>query len=206
MARAAVDAVLDGESKRKVVVVVGQPGTGKTRGCLTAIIQELLGLGVKTILRVGYKDRVLYLMKKNDQTEEYNVWKRSVFGWDFTAEAQDRSTVAAIDPPEGTSHYVVSSAPCRIVKVAGNNSGNHFPNIQKDGLLLVTAMPVSEETAAVTEFLWNPRTTPRPGDPTNPPLQDKVDEILRRSSARGAQLARVVFVEPVPATGVSHQI
>ena len=184
MARAAVDAVLDRRRSKGKVVVVGQPGTGKTRGGLTATIQELLGRGVKTILRVGYKNRRAYLMKKNDQTGEYNVWERSVANWDTTAEANDPSTVAVIDPPEGSSNYV-SSASCSIVMFASNNSQNHFPNIEKDGVLLVTAMPVEEDTTAVTEFLWDPRTTPRPDDPPDPSPQDKVDEILRRSQLVG---------------------
>ena len=184
MARASVDAVLDKRSNGKAVVV-GQPGTGKSRGGITATIQELMFRGYN-VLRVGYKDGKVYHFKPGDDSEQYTVrlLEGDISQWANSRPAKDPNTVAVIDPPEKTSDYR-DYAPCKIIKYASNNSQNHFRNIHKDGVLLITAMPTAAETAAAAQYLWNPNTTPKPGDLVDPPLEEKVEEVLRRAGLVG---------------------
>ena len=59
MARLAIAAVQTLKSKGKVVVV-GQPGIGKTRGGLPYILQELLSQG-KAVIVVAFQTDALYL-------------------------------------------------------------------------------------------------------------------------------------------------
>ena len=184
IARAAVNAVLDHHRSKSKVVVVGQPGIGKTRGCLTAIIQELLSRG-HDVLRVGLKNGSVYWFKPRPGNPiTYTVWEctKSIYEWNKTAVARRENTVAVIDPPEEGGY--TDKGRCKIIKVASNNSKRHFHNIHKDGVLLVTAMPTAAETAAATAFLWN-GTTARPGAPKDPPFKDKVVEIRLRAKLVG---------------------
>ena len=72
IARAAVNAVLDHHRSKSKVVVVGQPGIGKTRGCLTAIIQELLSRG-HDVLRVGFKNGAVYWFSRILGTQSHTL-------------------------------------------------------------------------------------------------------------------------------------
>jgi len=179
IARAAVDAVFDDESMGKVVVV-GQPGTGKTRGSTTVTIQELLVQG-RDVLRVGYKDERVLLFEKNATTGVYEAWEFTgdISTWASTNKGRDREVVAVIDPPEKTSNYT-DIARCRVIKFVSNSAEHHFGNAYKDGVLLVTAMPTAAETAAVTRVLWNHKRTPMPGHSLDR-LEDMVAEILQRA-------------------------
>jgi hypothetical protein len=79
MAQLAIKAVRDPESKGKVVVI-GQPGIGKTRGGLTYTLQLLLAEG-KAVMRVGYKTNEVHLFLPRRGQKGHTTFRGKADEW-----------------------------------------------------------------------------------------------------------------------------
>ena len=112
---------------------------------------------------------------------EAELWGRSLLAFDIR-------TYALIDPPESGLYRDV--ADCHVIKWASNNEEKHYKNWEKDGHLLVTAMPTLEEVAVMVPILWTDA-TPFPGQKFAT-LEAKVEEIKKRCSVCSPML-RPVF-------------
>ncbi|KAJ8613161.1 hypothetical protein CTAYLR_007532, partial [Chrysophaeum taylorii] len=123
VARHAIDAT----ESSKDVIVVGDPGIGKTRGSMFFAMQELLAKN-KTVMRVGFKESKIILFKPGAQGK-YEVWVRSdASTWLGTDVANDPEAFVLIDPPEKRPYP--DMAECRTIKFASNNAEQHYPNAQ----------------------------------------------------------------------------
>ncbi|KAJ8600955.1 hypothetical protein CTAYLR_006310 [Chrysophaeum taylorii] len=182
VARHAIDAT----ESSKDVIVVGDPGIGKTRGSMFFAMQELLAQN-KTVMRVGFKESKIILFKPG-APGNYEVWVRSgASTWDVTDAASDPEAFVLIDPPEKRPYP--DMAECRTIKFASNNANEHYPNADKDKIVLVTAPPTKDELCAMVPTLWTAKTAP--GE-TFDTLKSKEDEILRRALLVGCA-PRYVF-------------
>ena len=154
-ARLAVSTVDDPRNPPKVTVV-GQAGIGKTRGGLAYNLQLLLWRG-EAVMRVGYKDKMTFLFLP-DEDGVYKVWQTNSSTWSLSQLAADARTYALIDPPEAAGAVYDDSASCHVIKYASNNAAKHYKNWEKDGMLLLTAMPSEAEVLVMTPILWTERT------------------------------------------------
>ncbi|KAJ8605740.1 hypothetical protein CTAYLR_007641, partial [Chrysophaeum taylorii] len=171
VARHAIDAT----ESSKDVIVVGDPGIGKTRGSMFFAMQELLAQN-KTVMRVGFKDEEIILFQPSAQGK-YEVWTRGRADiWHGALAARDPEAFVLIDPPEKRPYQDTSK--CRTIKFASNNANEHYPNADKDKIVLVTAPPTKDELRAMVPTLWTAKTAP--GE-TFDTLKSKEDEILRRA-------------------------
>jgi hypothetical protein len=150
MARLAIAAVRDPNSKPKVVVV-GQPGIGKTRGGLAYTLQELLAQG-EAVMRVGYKTNEVHLFLPQGDGKRYTAWQCPASQWSESDIVRESDLYVLIDPPEEGSY--TDRAPCFVIKYASNNV-KHYHNLHKDGTLLITATPTEEELLAMLPELWS---------------------------------------------------
>ena len=145
-ARLAVSTVDNPRNKPKVTVV-GQAGIGKTRGGLAYNLQLLLWRG-EAVMRVGYKDEMVFLFLP-DEHGVYKVWRTGSSTWSDSELAKDARTYVLIDPPEAAGAVYKDSPRCHVIKYASNNAAKHYKNWEKDGMLLVTAMPSEAEVLAI---------------------------------------------------------
>ncbi|KAJ8601454.1 hypothetical protein CTAYLR_010057 [Chrysophaeum taylorii] len=143
--RSAARHAIDATDYRKDVIVVGDPGIGKTRGSMFFAMQELLAQN-KTVMRVGFKDEEIILFQPSAQGK-YEVDARS-----------DPEAFVLIDPPEKRPYQDTSK--CRTIKFASNNANEHYPNADKDKIVLVTAPPTKDELCAMVPTLWTAETAP----------------------------------------------
>ena len=186
-ARLALDTV-DNPNNPPKVTVVGQAGIGKTRGGLTYTLQQLLWRG-EAVIRVGYKDEKAFLFLP-DEDGVYKVWRTKASAWSDSELAADARTYALIDPPEAKDVVYKDSASCHVIKWASNNAAKHYHNWEKDGMLLLTAIPSEAEVLAMIPFLWT-ELTPFP-DQRVATAEAKVEEIRKRCALVGCVL-RIVF-------------
>jgi len=136
--RNVVNHSLDALGEENRVCVTGQPGIGKTRGCMMYAMQSLLNV----------RAAVLY------------AWSTRADKFSETFLALDSRVVSLIDPPEQGPY--TAQAACRVLKFASNNAELHFRNWEKDGVLLVTSMPTAGEVTAMTPVLWDDDNSPHP--------------------------------------------
>jgi hypothetical protein len=149
MAQLAIAAASDPTSKPKVVVI-GQPGIGKTRGGLAFTLQLLLAEG-KAVMRVGYKANTVHLFLPRQDQSGYTVFISEAHQWSGSLLAQAIDMYVLMDPPESGPYR--DGASCRVIKYASNNV-KHYHNLTKDGSLLVTATPTEQEVLAMLPELW----------------------------------------------------
>ena len=150
MARLVIEAVQDSSSKRSVFVV-GHPGIGKTRGGLAYTLQELLSRG-EAVMRVGYKTNKAHLFLPRKNGDGYTVWLGKAEAWSSSRLVDESNLFVLIDPPERGIY--TDTAGCFVIKYTSNND-KHYHNLNKDGKLLVTAMPSESELLAMTKELWS---------------------------------------------------
>ncbi|KAJ8601450.1 hypothetical protein CTAYLR_009752 [Chrysophaeum taylorii] len=173
--RSAARHAIDATDYRKDVIVVGDPGIGKTRGSMFFAMQELLAQN-KTVMRVGFKDEEIILFQPSAQGK-YEVWTRGRADiWHGALAARDPEAFVLIDPPEKRPYQDTSK--CRTIKFASNNANEHYPNADKDKIVLVTAPPTKDELCAMVPTLWTAETAP---DETFDSLEKNEEEILRRA-------------------------
>ncbi|KAJ8612389.1 hypothetical protein CTAYLR_009636, partial [Chrysophaeum taylorii] len=184
--RSAARHAIDATESSSDVIVVGDPGIGKTRGSMFFAMQELLAQN-KTVMRVGFKDEEIILFQPSAQGK-YEVWTRGRADiWHGALAARDPEAFVLIDPPEKRPYQDTSK--CRTIKFASNNANEHYPNADKDKIVLVTAPPTKDELCAMVPTLWTAKTAP--GE-TFDTLKSKEDEILRRAMLVGCA-PRYVF-------------
>lgn len=187
--RSVVYHALDALEEHSNVCVTGQPGIGKTRGCMMYAMQALLYQGA-ALLYVGYKSKRMLLFLPGEDGS-YRVWTTTTRNFDYSFLALDERVVAVIDPPEEGTYS--SMAECRVLKFVSNNAMLHFRNWEKDGILLVTSMPTKKEVIAMTPVLWSERVTPHAwqvGEVNT--AEEKVAEIEKRIELIGP-IPRLVF-------------
>ncbi|KAJ8611555.1 hypothetical protein CTAYLR_007721 [Chrysophaeum taylorii] len=184
VARHAIEAAND----RGDVIVVGDPGTGKTRGSMFFTMQELLAAN-KTVMRVGFKESEIILFRPNNEGK-YEVWTRQdAWTWRNTNVSSDPEAFVLIDPPEN-GHYE-DMASCRTIKFAPTDEEQHYKNANKDKIVLFTGPPTKEELCAMIPTLWTANTAP---GKTFDSLESKKKEILQRALLVGCA-PRYVFSE-----------
>lgn len=187
--RNVVKHALDALKHTDAVAVTGQPGIGKTRGCMMYALQTLLHRRA-AVLYVGYKSgKMLLFLPREDGT--HRVWssRSDLFG--ITSLSLEKRLVSIIDPPEDGPYF--SMGECRVLKFVSNNADKHFRNWTKDGVLLVTSMPSEREVVAMTKVLWNDENTPHPwqrGEFNT--LQEKLAEVEKRIELVGP-IPRLIF-------------
>lgn len=157
-------------------------------------IQALLYQGA-AVLYVGYKSEEMLLFLPGEDGK-YRVWRTLSAMFSNTMLKLDSRVVAVIDPPERGAYS--ARAACRVVMFASNNAKKHFENWEKDGVLLVTSMPLKWEVLAMVIFLWNEVSTPsmwsshwwQVGKINS--LEEKIGEIEKRIDLVGP-IPRLVF-------------
>ncbi|KAJ8605739.1 hypothetical protein CTAYLR_007640, partial [Chrysophaeum taylorii] len=146
--RSAARHAIDATYKRRHVIVVGDPGIGKTRGSMFFAMQELLAQN-KTVMRVGFKDEEIILFQPSAQGK-YEVWTRGRADiWHDAFAARDREAFVLIDPPEKRPYQ--DTAECRTIKFASNNANEHYPNAPH-GLPVPTWQDRVQAVASVHEL------------------------------------------------------
>ena len=111
----------------------------------------------EAVMRVGYKDEMVFLFLP-DEDGVYKVWRTGSSTWSDSELAADARTYALIDPPEAAGAVYDDSASCHVIKYASNNAAKHYKNWEKDGMLLMMAMPSQAEALAMIPILWTERT------------------------------------------------
>lgn len=149
MAHLAIEAVQHRDSQKNVVIV-GQPGIGKTRGSLAYTLQILLFRG-KAALRVGFKSNQAHLFLPQGDGKGYSVWSCKAEFWSRSLLVDKPNLYVLIDPPENMQY--VYMARCHVIKYSLNNE-KHYRNFHKNGVILVTASPTENELVAMTRELW----------------------------------------------------
>ncbi|KAJ8602316.1 hypothetical protein CTAYLR_007706 [Chrysophaeum taylorii] len=185
VARHAIEAA----NERRHIIVVGDPGTGKTRGSMFFAMQELLAAN-KTVMRVGFKESQIILFEPNNNEGKYEVWTRQgADAWHDTDLARDREVFVLIDPPERGDY--ADMARCCTIKFAPTDEEQHYKNAEKDKIVLVTGPPTKEELCAMIPTLWTADTAPGNNFDS---LESKKKEILQRALLVGCA-PRYVFGE-----------
>jgi hypothetical protein len=136
----------------------------------------------EAVMRVGYKDEMVFLFLP-DEDGVYKVWRTGSSTWSDSELAKDARTYVLIDPPEAAGAVYKDSPRCHVIKYASNNAAKHYKNWEKDGMLLVTAMPSEAEVLVMTPILWTERTA-FPGQ-SHDTAEAKVQEIKDRCDLTG---------------------
>ena len=142
------------------------------------------------VLYVGYKSDEMLLFLPGDD-DKYRDWRTRAIKFRDTNLALDPRIVAVIDPPEKGMYS--SMGKCRVLKFVSNNAEKHFRNWEKDGILLVTSMPSTEEVVAMTSVVWDIEKTPHPWQHSKlETLEERISEVEKRIELVGP-IPRMVF-------------
>lgn len=96
--RGVVEHALDVLKSHFAVCVTGQPGIGKTRGCMMYAIQALLYQRA-AVLYVGYKSKKMLLFLPEEEGSSL-LWSTKANKFDDSFLTLDKRVVAVMDPPE----------------------------------------------------------------------------------------------------------
>lgn len=149
--RSVVDHALQALQYQSKVCVTGHPGIGKTQGAMMYAIKSLFSEEA-TVLYVSYNSKQMVLCLPGEDGK-YQTWTASPDDFSKSELSRDKRVVAVIDPPEKGSY--ISDVGCRVLVFTSNNLPLHVPGWKKDGVLLVTSMPTTEEVHVMTPILWN---------------------------------------------------
>ena len=164
-----------------IIVLIGQPGGGKTRGTLAFMLQELLACGAAVIRVDNKQDQAFLFLPSGGRYKVYFTAASMV----AMSGMRGSRAIKLIDPPELAGNYHVDVTPPGI-KVASNNYHKHYQNVNKDGALLVTSIPTEAEVMAMVDALWSPKTLLSGQHAADFEDADKKrDEIKRRAAIVG---------------------
>lgn len=140
--------------EKKKVVVVGQPGIGKTRSTMTVTLAALLQQG-RAVARLNYKENEVWTFLPQPDGS-YRSFLCSLGDYPSSTIFRQPNLFTLADPPESRREYDDHYKRFGLyLKFASNNLLKHYLNWLKDGRILCTLIPSVDEVVAMSTDLWD---------------------------------------------------